>query len=961
MASQFGQRIVFILLLCFATKLHAQTVVSYPSQSSGLLKSTAEDVAGLFQSAIPGAKFISKPYTSVPVTGIILIYDASIAGDQSCKIESDGKSFIRFSSSQDNGLCYGIYTYFRSLGFRFYLPGTIWEKIPNLASPYQTINKIVSGTLKYNGWGISGGHNRWAMDMDNSFGWDTYYGKNGHEWSKYQRRNGMIGTYRFSGHRGDILNTEYLSTLQSNPCYVACFDGKRISNSQAVPDINNIKAKEYWASSIEKQYSWYKERIYSSPSFYANIFYGFNYVYKMIGIEVPDGARWGNSSDNLGCSTGNYDGKPYPKETDQHFMLANFTAEKINSILPGQQFQSYAYSSHADVPSFAINKNIDVQVIPSGFQVEASPKALMNRWYNRHSNISEYHYFNIPQWTGETPVFSLDGYKNDLLRVKEKHTQGMVLEASPAKFGTLPYLYAGNNFLINNIPVDSSLNDFVATMFPGKTGTYVRSLFKSWGDDNITTWGSFMADNKYKLPLFFQQLNKAIEASTNADEKVKERLQELKAYLHYIVLYDEFINDSRSYPEKSGKAAELCLYLAKINKLQLVNSFFLILDIVRKFPVTSEFYKQYNVYEGSAYLNGSLPLITDEEINKNFSNDLLQYNSVTDYKFDNAVDIINKMKTEGLKPMDKIHLKIGYTNGYNYSNRAEFYFYAPAAGTVNINCIPNFDMPGKGFLNLSVEADDKALLVVHDETITPDHNPGNITVKVPSPGVYKLSLVSQWKTGVDITITTNGTTFFKKGPYYGNRIESYKDDNWKYFPKYFYVPNISKLYFSINGSCYTGTCLTPSNVINAFGIKDSKGKEPLIEVSPKDSSLYSISVSAENAGRFWQVDKMREYVFCLANISNIEIYAEPKPQAGAMLALETEAIAYPNPSNGIFNFKKNNVALQLNRINIYNPQGEKVADVSNTSSIDLSRLPSGVYIFSAQKENDIIKGKLIKN
>ena len=40
---------------------------------------------------------------------------------------------------------------------------------------------------------------------------------------------------------------------------------------------------------------------------------------------------------------------------------------------------------------------------------------------------------------------------------------------------------------------------------------------------------------------------------------------------------------------------------------------------------------------------------------------------------------------------------------------------------------------------------------------------------------------------------------------------------------------------------------------------------------------------------------------------------------------------------------------------------EKIADVSNTSSINLSHLPAGVYIFSAQTQNDNINGRLIKN
>ena len=136
---------------------------------------------------------------------------------------------------------------------------------------------------------------------------------------------------------------------------------------------------------------------------------------------------------------------------------------------------------------------------------------------------------------------------------------------------------------------------------------------------------------------------------------------------------------------------------------------------------------------------------------------------------------------------------------------------------------------------------------------------------------------------------------------------------------------------------------------------------PVIETSAFDSSLYKISIPSEDAAGFWQVTKMREYNFCFANISNIEIYAEPKPEAASLPVLPGSTLVYPNPSNGVFNFKKNNASLVLNRINIYDPKGVKVAEASNTSSIDLSYLPKGVYIFSAQQENDTIKGKLIKN
>ena len=112
MASQFGQRIIFIILLSFAINLHAQNVY-YPAQSSDVLKLTATDIAELFTKAIPGNKLSVQEYTSPPSTGIVFIYDSTIK-DQSCKIECNG-NLIKFSAAQDAGLYFGVYDYLNEL------------------------------------------------------------------------------------------------------------------------------------------------------------------------------------------------------------------------------------------------------------------------------------------------------------------------------------------------------------------------------------------------------------------------------------------------------------------------------------------------------------------------------------------------------------------------------------------------------------------------------------------------------------------------------------------------------------------------------------------------------------------------------------------------------------------------------------------------------------------------------
>src|SRR4051812_33819863 len=140
MSSQFGQRIILLLSFCIVTTLHAQTIY-YPARCSDLLKLTAQDMATLFSESIPNSNYTIKEYTSQPRSGIILTYDSSMINDQSCRIESDGISLTRFSAAQDAGLCFGVYSYLDELGFRFYLPGKIWQKIPVLTSAFKQENR----------------------------------------------------------------------------------------------------------------------------------------------------------------------------------------------------------------------------------------------------------------------------------------------------------------------------------------------------------------------------------------------------------------------------------------------------------------------------------------------------------------------------------------------------------------------------------------------------------------------------------------------------------------------------------------------------------------------------------------------------------------------------------------------------------------------------------------------------
>jgi len=941
-------------------KTIAQTIY-YPAQSSQLLKATAADLAMLLKKAIPTVQFTTSPYTQMPPNGIILSYDSTVSGDQSCRVQCNGTSMIRFMAPQDNGLVYGIYQYLHQSGFRFYQPGTIWEIIPSLSSPYQLTDTIYAGQWKYKSWFISGGCNRWAMDQNSEYGWDTYYGENGHNWALYQRRNGMSGANRFAGHRGDIMTGNYMTAIQNNPCYVASFNGSRQANSSSVPDIHSNASMQLWSSAIEQQYASFRNAIFSNPALYANFYRNFNYYFGCIGIEVPDGARWGNSTDNGQCGNTNY-----PSASDQHFTLAGFTAQKMNEKFPGKQLQLYAYSSHAGVPSSSISipDNIDVQVIPTAFQNESSAKGLMNRWYNKKKSVSEYHYLNIPQWGGETPMFFLDELNATLNRAIEKKSQGIVWEASPAKFASLPFLFAANEKLQSNTGVDESLHQFCNNLF-GSSANTIYSLLKWWSDDRTVSGGNFITDNRYKLPLYLQLLDEADRLVRNDAPVIKERIAELKAYLHYMVLYYDWISDKRPANDKMLKAAALCTYLAKVNRLQIVNSYFLVMDIVRLYPASSDFYKQFNITNGSAYQNGQMPLITAAEIESNFKTDLSAMGkSVDAYSLTDAQTIRANFKKNRIEPLEKIEVKLLYTNGAHYPNRSEFFIDAPAAGSFSISYTPHFLMPGKGYINFTVENADKALEVIADLSLNKDEKAGTMIVRIPSAGRFKLSVVSKYQSAVDLVITTNGNTFYKNGAFIGSKTENYRD-NLASLPGYFYVPEgISKIFFSVNNSGPGGRgYATAEEISKAFVIKDNVGSTLVPRlVIPDDSAFFYLDVPPGNNGTFWRITTMGQYNLCFANISNLQWFAKSAPSMGlpAQQPDPEMPTVFPNPSSGVFHFLLKKGDAGENSIRITDAKGQLVGYFKNTLQFDLGRYPAGLYNYTLTYNGRDYSGKLVR-
>ncbi len=867
-------RCVLTALCLFAYGLLRAQTVYYPSGASDLLRSTAADMAALLQKALPGSRFETAPWSIMPREGIVLVYDSTVSGNPLCRLKGNGSNQLLFAAAEDNGLHFGVYSYLQSLGFRFYQPGSIWELYPVLSTPFLRVDTVYSNRFQYSNWFISGGYNSWALDTARRFYWDTYNGEAGHAWALYMRRNNMTGAYRFAGHRDDILTPEYLAELGRNPCFVAPYNGSRTVTRQSVPDVRQAAAMELWSSSIENKYTRYRETIKAQPGLYANLYRNFSYAYSRIGIEVPDGARWANSTD------GQCGGGALLSESDQHFLLANHTAGRLQQAYPGARFQLYAYDGHAAPPSAAISLHpqLDVQVVPTAFQAETSAKGLLRRWYSRHRFISEYHYLNLAQWSGENPAVSLRDLTQTLQRVKTQQAQGLVWEAAPSKFASLPLLLAATCSLLQDVPVDSTLQEFCGRLF-GPAAGKLYTLLQHWTDPQTVTVGYALPDNRYKLPLYFSLLQEADALAAGEPAVVRERLRELKIYLHYMLLYYRWASDQRVGAAKEDLAEALCIYLARIRSRQIVNSYFLISDLVNRSGTGSRLQRLYNVTNGEAYQQKSFELPLPAEIDSQFTADCREQQAlISRYHLPGPRAVAAQMEAAGMEPLERIRLQAGYTQGKGYPYRAVFGILAARAGSVRLQFTPRFDQPGQGMINFTLEDADDPLKVFTDHTVTAGSGPGELLLQLPAAGHYRLSLVTQNKAALQLTLYTRGNWIFREEPFLGNTVENYRAD-LSSLPGWFYVPQgVDRIYFSLNNSNPGGAGFAGRQAIaEAFAFRDPAGNvaEPML-ADPADSALWYLPVQPGLDGRCWQALKMEQYRLCLANLSNLYWYARPK-------------------------------------------------------------------------------------
>lgn len=490
--------VLLTTLICEGQNANINTI-SYPASFP---MEVINDIQSLFQAST--SQHWNNKQDQTETKGVILQINTNenYKTGESCLINSDGSSYVRFESPTTKGLIYGVYKYLRDLGFKFYLPDSLYTIIPSLKSIFKKTSTMETPFLRIRDFFGTGGFGSGKTDPNQNVQ---------KAWQLWKWRNGFGAEFDLAGHVGESFNLANAAVLEKNPDWTATpiMKNGKVDVSTKLNYYNN-SAVNFFTDWVIKKFT---DKKYVAPP---------AYIRDMVSIEPADGA---------GYVTDIPKNSELKTVSDQVFYAANVAAKKLDQLFPNQPnigVNLYAYSGHADVPDFSLNPRVFVQIIPYQFQNIAFGPAFINRWSKKVKRFGLYDYFKYPDASWDMPGgYSIDQLMNKAINAAGAGSEGTTYETSYSKFATaiplwvlIQYMCTGdNNWKQNYVQLISDLY--------GKATPAIKNLF-----DLFYYQAQFGAADVSKALSYIQQ---AQDLST--DPKISLRIDELRLYLGYVSVY----------------------------------------------------------------------------------------------------------------------------------------------------------------------------------------------------------------------------------------------------------------------------------------------------------------------------------------------------------------------------------------------------------------------------------------
>lgn len=493
-------RLLIILLLfssCQRKTVPVQDDVIKVELDTSLTLLTSDEIPGEALKDIHhllelGYKKANKKYDSLRFQ---MYFDPELK--DSIGIQTSGKDSVFLTIGNDQNKKVALYSYLDILGYRFYGPEDHWTFIPELQElpPMDTILHSVFGLRRFApSFSVGPPSNKGLKNARFTY-------------SRWMDRLRMANVLQLQfGHYGSMFNRKYKEEIIDH----AEWRGKD-KNGNVRPWSNNLKLCYSQPGVIELYKNDAKSRLdhmiqNQSPPYYLN-------------MEPPDGGNHCHCDD---C-------KLQPSPSDLVYGLVNQIAAYVNSLNPEAHVWLIAYNEHSPPPTFPLDKNVLVGLVPFGFQRNYSPTEFMDIWEKLHTPLFLRDYLAIPQWNFDSPNWQNgEQYLDRISHLANNGYIGFNFEttASFMSAGWPTYLISTRAW--NDINYQQTLQLFQSQMFP-TSNIQLEALINYLSDARASSY-------------YFGNLEQIINSAKNSCEDPSEmdRLNDIEQYFRFLIYRNNY-------------------------------------------------------------------------------------------------------------------------------------------------------------------------------------------------------------------------------------------------------------------------------------------------------------------------------------------------------------------------------------------------------------------------------------
>jgi hypothetical protein len=417
-------------------------------------------------------------------------------GPEGVYIKADTKSVLLIGNTA-LAVHQGVYIYLEQLGFRFLLPGEIWNVIPKLNTVYKPLTILTKPHYDYR-W-ISNGHGYGGNKKVES------------DFNTWAAANLLGGSFEIrTGHAYNEIVSGNAEIFKQHPEYFAQMVKKGELPVDPKFNVANRNLVNLVVEDASKRMEQYKKWGWST---------------NMISMEPSDGGGFCNTKEC--AAVGN--------TSEQVFYLTNAVARAMKIKYPGTWVGGLAYNEHILPPRFNMEQNIFLMVTNGFNRTQYSTLDLLKMWKKKIQRTGVYEYLSVYEGDNDLPG-QLKAARTDWLKktIRDYYDNGARAYLGESVIGWInrgPGQYLAAKLLWNkNVNTDSVRKDFFLKAFEN-AAPQIRKLYDSW------------QYYPHKLPVesdmaeWFALVHQAYIAATN--NLVKKRIEQIKIYLLYVYLYTQ--------------------------------------------------------------------------------------------------------------------------------------------------------------------------------------------------------------------------------------------------------------------------------------------------------------------------------------------------------------------------------------------------------------------------------------